>query len=318
MPAYGSAVCLILNRRSGLHEQSLNGLTAALERHGLQIETVVVDRKSDPRQAARDALSRGAKILVAAGGDGTIGAIASVAVDSDAVLGVIPAGTLNHFARDLGIPLNFDDAAAVIATGTVAAIDVGEVNGHIFINNSGIGVYPQMVAWRQRYQRKGWSKLRALLGAAVTALRRMPFLKLRLRAQDADRTIVTPMIFIGNNEYEVEGFRAGGRMRFDEGRLFLYAANAATPWRLLRLSLLALFGRVRQDRDFCSLCGDEAWIETRRKTLKVSLDGEVVRIETPLHYRIRPAALRVIVPYKEIPFEPSSTFPMSTSAAQKP
>ncbi len=299
MTAQGSPVTLIVNRRSGLYRRPAGQLIAALERHGLRPDPIILDKRSDPREAAREALRRGAKIVIAAGGDGTISAVASVLIDSGAVLGVLPAGTLNHFARDLGIPLDPDDAAAVIANGAVAAVDVGEVNGRIFINNSGIGVYPQMVAWRERFQRKGWSKLRALLGAVIAALRKLPFLRLRVRAEGADHAIVTPMIFIGNNEYEVQGFQAGRRKRFDEGRLFLYAADAPTPYRLLRLSVLASLGRVRQDRDFRSLCVEEAWIETRRRSLKVSLDGEVTRLETPLHYRTRPAALRVIVPARE-------------------
>ena len=112
------------------------------------------------------------------------------------------------------------------------------------------------------------------------------------------------MIFIGNNEYEIEGFKAGTRHRVDAGRLFIYAVNASTPTRLIYLSLLALVGRLRQAQDFDSFVVVEAWIETRRRWVKVSLDGEVARLETPLHYRTRPAALRVIVPEKEIAFEP--------------
>jgi diacylglycerol kinase family enzyme len=153
-----------------------------------------------------------------------------------------------------------------------------------------------MVAWREEYQREGWAKWAALFWAAVTALRRMPFLQLRLTAAGADAARLTPMIFIGNNEYTVEGFRAGTRRRVDAGRLFIYAVNARTPGRLIHLSLLALMGRLRQPRDFESVSVVEAWIETRRRWVKVSLDGEVARLETPLHYRTRPAALRVIVP----------------------
>jgi diacylglycerol kinase family enzyme len=150
----------------------------------------------------------------------------------------------------------------------------------------------------------GWTKWTALFWAAVTALRRMPFLRLRLTAADTEVTMLTPMIFIGNNEYEIEGFKAGMRRRVDAGRLFIYSVNASTPAKLIHLSLLALLGRLRQAQDFDSLCVVEACIETRRRWVKVSLDGEVARLETPLHYRTRPAALRVIVPEKEIAFEP--------------
>jgi diacylglycerol kinase family enzyme len=282
----------------------VNELIATLERYGLRPEPILIEKGSDARDAARGALGRGAKTLVAAGGDGTISAVASTLLDSEAVLGVLPMGTLNHFAKDLQIPLDIEDAACLLANGAVAKIDVGEVNGHAFLNNSSLGVYPQMLAWREEYRRKGWTKWAALIWAAVTALRRMPFLRLRLTAADTEVARLTPMIFIGNNEYEIEGFKAGTRHRVDAGRLFIYAVNASTPTRLIYLSLLALVGRLRQAQDFDSFVVVEAWIETRRRWVKVSLDGEVARLETPLHYRTRPAALRVIVPEKEIAFEP--------------
>jgi len=298
MAARGPAIGLIVNQRAGGLRSSrvLSELIAALERYGLRPEPILIGKRTDPRDAARAALARGATTLVAVGGDGTVSAVASTILDSETVLGVLPMGTLNHFARDLRIPLDIEGACCVIANGAVARIDVGEVNGHAFINNSGLGIYPQMVAWREEYQREGWAKWAALFWAAVTALRRMPFLQLRLTAAGADAARLTPMIFIGNNEYTVEGFRAGTRRRVDAGRLFIYAVNARTPGRLIHLSLLALMGRLRQPRDFESVSVVEAWIETRRRWVKVSLDGEVARLETPLHYRTRPAALRVIVP----------------------
>ena len=306
MTARGSAISLIVNQRAvGLGTSPLvNELIATLERHGLRPEPILIEKGLDPRDAARGALGRGAKTLVAAGGDGTISAVASTLLDSEAILGVLPMATLNHFAKDLQIPLDIEDAACVLANGAVAEIDVGEVNGRVFINNSSLGIYPQMVAWREEYRRKGWTKWTALFWAAVTALRRMPFLRLRLTAADTDVARLTPMIFIGNNEYEIEGFEAGTRRRVDAGRLFIYSVNASTPTKLIHLSLLAWLGRLRQAQDFDSLCVVEAWIETRRRWVKVSLDGEVARLETPLHYRTRPAALRVIVPEKEIAFEP--------------
>ncbi len=223
MTARGSAISLILNQRAGGLETSppVNELIATLERYGLRPEPILIEKGSDPGDAARDALGRGAKTLVVAGGDGTISAVASTLLDSEAVLGVLPMGTLNHFAKDLQIPLHIEDAARVLANGAVAKIDVGEVNGRAFINNSSIGVYPQMVAWRKEYRRLGSTKWTALVWAALAALRSMPFLRLRLTAADTNVTMLTPMIFVGNNEYEIEGFNAGMRRRVDAGRLHL-------------------------------------------------------------------------------------------------
>jgi diacylglycerol kinase family enzyme len=306
MTARGSALSLIVSRRAGALGISppVNELIATLERYGLRPELSLVEEGSEPREAARRALERGAKTLVAAGGDGTISAVASTLLNSEAILGVLPLGTLNHFAKDLQIPLDIESAVRVLVNGAVTKVDVGEVNGRAFINNSGLGIYPQMVALREKYQRKGWTKWTALFWAAVAALRRMPFLRLRLITADTEVTTLTPMIFIGNNEYEIEGSKAGTRRRIDAGRLFIYAVDASTPTRLIQLSLLALLGRLRQAQTFDSLLVVEAWIETRRRWVKVSLDGEVARLETPLHYRTRPGALRVIVPGKETALEP--------------
>ncbi len=282
----------------------MNELVAAMERYGLRPEPILVEKGSNPGDAARTALARGSKTLVAAGGDGTVSAVAAALLDSEAVLGVLPMGTLNHFAKDLRIPLDIEGAARVIANGDVTEIDAGEVNGRVFINNSGIGVYPQMVAWRDEYRRLGATQLTSLFWAVVTAARRMPFLRLRLTAANTDVTMLTPMIFIGNNEYEIEGFQSGRRPRIDAGQLFICAVHASTPAKLIHISLLAMLGRLSQAHDFHTICVAEAWIETRRQWVKVSLDGEVVRLETPLHYRMRAGALRVIVPRKEAAFEP--------------
>jgi diacylglycerol kinase family enzyme len=300
------ALSLIVNPRAGRLGTSppVNELVAALERYGLRPEPILVEEGSDPGDAARTALARGSKTLVAAGGDGTVSAVAAALLDSEAVLGVLPMGTMNHFAKDLGIPLDIEGAAGVIANGAVAKIDAGEVNGRSFINNSGIGVYPQMVAWRDEYRRSGATKLTSLFWAVVTAVRRMPFLRLRLTAAKTDVTMITPMIFIGNNEYEIEGFKSGRRPRVDAGQLFICAVHATTPSKLIHVSLLALLGKLRQVQDFHSICVAEAWIETRQHKVKVSLDGEVVRLQSPLHYRTRAGALRVMVPRKEAAFEP--------------
>ncbi|MEO8657059.1 MAG: diacylglycerol kinase family protein [Bryobacteraceae bacterium] len=306
MKARSSAISLIVNRHAGRFRTppSVDELVAILTRYGLRPEPILIEKGQDPGEAARAALRRGAQTLVAAGGDGTISSVAAALVDSEAILGVLPIGTLNHFAKDLRIPVDIERAATVLAKGRVAKIDVGEVNGRVFINNSGIGVYPRMVKWREEYRRMGATQLTALFWAAVTAARRMPFLRLRLTADGTDVTLVTPLIFIGNNEYEVAGFTSGRRRRVDAGQLFLCAVHATTPTRLMRLSLMALLGRLRQDDDFHSVCVAEAWIETRQLWVRVSLDGEVVRLATPLHYRARPGALRVLVPQEEIVSEP--------------
>ena len=247
--------------------------------------------------AARLAVEEGVGIVVAGGGDGTLNAVASVLAGGPAALGVLPLGTLNHFARDLRIPLPLDDAIANLARGVRVRVDVGEVNGRIFLNNSSLGLYPDIVRDREKQQRRlGRGKWLAFCWAVVAALRRFPFLSVRLNVNGGQHARRTPFIFIGNNEYTMQGLNIGERERLDTGMLSLYVAQRPGRLGLLRLAFRALFGRLAQARDFDALLATQMSIATRHKRLRVAIDGEVTVMATPLQYRIRAAALTVIVP----------------------
>lgn len=247
--------------------------------------------------AALAALDSGIGLVVAGGGDGTMNAVASVLAGSGATFGVLPMGTLNHFARDLNIPLALDDAIANIAQGRPMAVDVGEVNGRIFLNNSSLGLYPDIVRDRVKQQRRlGRGKWLAFCWASLAALHRYPFLSLRLHVHDDEHARRTPFVFIGNNAYTMQGFNIGERTRLDCGHLSLYVAQRPTRFGLVRLACHALAGKLAQARDFDVLLADELTIDTRRKLLRVATDGEVTLMAPPLNYRSRPGALTVMVP----------------------
>ena len=248
--------------------------------------------------AATRAREGAAAIVVAGGGDGTINAVASVIAGSSKRFGVLPLGTLNHFAKDLGIPLELDEAVRNVAEGRTHAVDVGEVNGRIFLNNSSLGLYPDIVRDREKQQRRlGRGKWLAAGWATLGALRRYPFLSVRLKIGDLEHARRTPFVFIGNNAYTMEGFSIGERERLDGGKLSLYVAQRTGRLGLLRLGWRALWGRLAQERDFDVLSGEHMEIATRHTRLRVATDGEVTVMSTPLRYRIRPAHLNVIVPH---------------------
>jgi diacylglycerol kinase family enzyme len=247
--------------------------------------------------AATQARQQEVAIVVAGGGDGTINAVASRLVGSDVALGVLPLGTLNHFAKDLGIPLELDLAIANLADGQRVRVDVGEVNGRIFLNNSSLGLYPDIVRDREKQQRRlGRGKWLALCWATLAALRRFPFLNVRLNVNGELHARRTPFVFIGNNDYIMQGFEIGERRRLDAGMLSLYMAQHSGRLGLLQLALRALCGRLAQARDFDRLQATDIQIVTRHKHLRVATDGEVTVMATPLHYCTRPGALIVIVP----------------------
>ncbi|MDL2338996.1 MAG: diacylglycerol kinase family protein [Pseudomonadota bacterium] len=283
--------------RGGQSIGQIATLPARFEQAGARIHLIDLRGGAGREAEIEAAIARRPAMVVAGGGDGTLSAIAARLVDTGIPLGVLPLGTLNHFAKDLNIPLGLDDAVRVIVAGHSMAIDVGEVNGRIFVNNSGLGLYPDIVRHRDRQQRTlGRGKWQALAWASWSLLRRYPFVQVRLVIDGKVREWRTPFVFVGNNEYAMEGLRIGGRCRLDEGRLCLYVAQQPGRLGLLRLALHALVGRLRQARDFDALSATELVIETRRHRLHVAADGEVWPMTTPLRYRVRPGALRVIVP----------------------
>jgi diacylglycerol kinase family enzyme len=210
---------------------------------------------------------------------------------------VLPLGTLNHFARDAGIPLDLEEAVAVIAGGLSRKVDVAEVNGRVFINNSAVGLYPHMVREREaQRQRLGRSKRLAMLNASLRAFRHFRRQRLTIDLGGLRAPIETPLLFVGNNVYETSLLALGRRARIDGGELCIYAPEVRGRLHFLGLGIRSLFGLSEQD-DFVSLTGvEEADVRAGRPALNVSMDGETVVLETPLRYRIRPGALRLIVP----------------------
>jgi diacylglycerol kinase family enzyme len=272
-------------------------LEAVLRAAGAEPRIEVVADGSALIAKARELAREKPERLVAAGGDGTISAVASVLAGTGVALAVLPLGTLNHFARDLGIPADLEAAARVALGANVREVDVGEVNGRIFINNSGIGLYPAMVRRRERQRRRlGRGKWHAMLWAGYNALRAHPFLDLALELGGAEHRRRTPFLFIGNNVYRMQGFDIGARERLDGGVLSLYLAHRTGRLGLVLLAVRALLGRLYRGNEFEAATASRLRIDARHRRLLVSRDGEVEPIELPLEYRIRPKALRVVVP----------------------
>lgn len=265
----------------------------------MEARVILAKGGADMTDAAEAALADQVEVVVAGGGDGTINAVAGVMTGTGRAFGVLPLGTLNHFAKDIGIPLDLDAAIANIANGTRKQVDVGEVNGQIFLNNSSLGLYPDIVRDREKQQsRLGRGKWLAACWATLAALRRYPFLSVRFKLDDGrEQARRTPFVFIGNNEYTMQGLSIGERKALDCAQLSLYVAQRPGRLGLIRLAWRALWGRLAQERDFDIFMAQNLDITTRHRRIRVATDGEVTVMETPLRYRIRPGALCVIVPH---------------------
>lgn len=293
---------VIINEGSGgsVHgEETEQSLRERFIAYGVRANVHLAKTGAEIESLAKHAVESDAEIVVAGGGDGTISTVAARLAKTGKTLGVLPLGTLNNFSKDLGIPQDLTGAVHIIATGEKRLIDLAEVNGRIFVNNSSIGLYPRIVLRRERQQRLGSGKWNAAFWAALRIFRISPFLKVRITIDGKRFLRKTPFVFVGNNDYEMDLYNIGRRPRLDDGKLSVYYLHHGGRWGVTLLVYHTIFGRLRQWKDFEEVSTEEISIETRRRRLPVAFDGEVRILDTPLHYRIRPKALSVIVPRAE-------------------
>jgi diacylglycerol kinase family enzyme len=254
---------LVVNPRSGRGGADAEDLAAEAEARG--IETHVLHPGDDPAEIARAST---ASTLGMAGGDGSLAAVAEVALERDAGFVVVPFGTHNHFARDLGLDAG-DPIGALDAFGGVERrIDVGRAGRRLFLNNVSIGMYARLVHRRERDRRR--RELFARARAWRILLTHRHPLRLTL---DGDR-IETRLLLVANNAYALEFPSIGARDRLDEGRLHLYSLGAEPPERT----------------------GEAFVVDARVDEVEAAVDGEPESLRTPIRFRIEPRALRVLVP----------------------
>jgi diacylglycerol kinase family enzyme len=291
----------LLNERSGVCAagEAANvqrEIREALNAAGVEAEVRCVAGK-DLSAETRAAAKSGVDAVVAGGGDGTISSVAGALAGGATPLGVLPMGTLNHFAKDLGIPLELDGAAKIIGDGHVTLIDMARVDEQPFINNSSLGVYARALKEREATRSQwGLGKWQAMALAALRTFWRAPMVHVRLQVNGKALALKTPLVFVGNNRYRLDLLHVGARERLDEGQLALYVANTASRWGMLKILVRGLTGQLTQSRDFQTMLTCEVTVETRKKHLHVAIDGELREMESPLKYETWPQALRVLAP----------------------
>jgi YegS/Rv2252/BmrU family lipid kinase len=303
MPSPGH-VALILNPGSGagFAEEISERTATAFRAAGREVRITLARSGTELTEAARAAIAGKAAAVVAGGGDGTVSAVAAGLVGHDTPLGVLPLGTLNHFARDLGVPHDLEEAIQVILAGHTIAVDVGQVNGHTFLNNASLGLYPHIVLARRKYPARGIRKWFIAFWITLKVLARHRSMAVRLSMGDDVALRRTAIVLVGNNEYRAAGLDAGSRESLSGGTLAIYLVNAGGrhhPLRLIRLAWHMVLG-VALDGDHLELVRAPAvTVESKRSRLYIALDGEVNVVEAPLEFRSVPGALRVLVPAQE-------------------
>ena len=272
-------------------------LRASFERAGIAVEAHVLGDGDDLDALLETALAGNPRALVAAGGDGTVNAVAARAIEHDLPMGVLPLGTLNHFAHDLGIDDDIDAAVAVIAAGREQRVDVATANDRLFLNNASIGLYATIVVDRERQQRRlGRGKWSALLRATMAALRDPDAFEVVVQVDGRELRRRTAFLFVGNNDYDLQGPGAGSRARLDDGLLSLYVLHPRTAAGLLWLALRTLLRGTAGARDLDAFAARALELHAREGRLQVARDGEVDALQSPVRFQVRPRALRVFAP----------------------
>jgi diacylglycerol kinase family enzyme len=292
-------ITVLLNRGGGAiaaNPRIADKVAEAMKGAGVDAEIELIDG-GECEARCRAIAERGDALLVIGGGDGTISTAASVLAGTETLLGILPLGTLNHFARDLGLPHKLEEAAALIAAQSERRVDVAQMNVRIFINNSAIGLYPLMVVDRDlQRQRLGRSKRLAMVVASLRTLARFAHQRLTLTVNRQKARVDTPLLFVGNNDYRLDLGAPGRRESLEDGQLYVLVMRNKTRAGFLAASVRALLNRVRRDDMVRLESVKRLRVDSRRRQLVISLDGEVVRVEPPLDYKIRKKALRVIAP----------------------
>jgi diacylglycerol kinase family enzyme len=286
---------LLVNPRSGIFRRddaALGAVVAAARRHDPDV--AVIDCAPDEVTAqAGQAVRDGAALVVACGGDGTLSAAARALAGTAVSFGVVPGGTLNHFARDLGIAPDLEAAIATAFGAFERPVDVGRANATVFINNASIGFYPRLVEEREARE-KSLGKWPALGQAVGRVWQAPPTERLGLTVDDgAERVVETSLLFVGNNRYALTLGGGGQRARLDEGILTVCVVPAASQIELLGTAVETLFVGPERAAGVDYAEARRVTVVSPNPTIRVALDGETQVLATPLTFEVVPGALRV-------------------------
>ena len=308
---------VIMNRRAGTGRRRFGPeeVAAAFRRHGVEPDVREVEGEEIEATVAGAA---GVDVVVSAGGDGTLLTVAGgllrrgsptvAATDVTATggkdpaggilpLGILPAGTVNHLARNAGIPLDLDGAARTIAGGRMVEIDAAEVNGRLFLTDTMIGLLTWVLFAVERRRGSVAERIWVLLSMLVRVLLRLPLVAMEVRAGDRVIRASAPMLLITNNRMALEGRNFLDREVLDGGRLCLYLPKTTRRSTLLRLFFQAFAGRLDLARELEIVEEESVEVILRRKSpIMAMIDGEFAPLRSPLRVRILPRALRLCVP----------------------
>jgi diacylglycerol kinase family enzyme len=292
----------ILNYRSGRQDTRKIAweLKALAEKIGVRCDIIRARTPHHVLETAQRLARSEHSTVIAGGGDGTINAVASALIGTRKRLGILPLGTFNYFARELGLPTDFERAFKVCFNGETRLATVGEVNGRMFLNNASIGLYPVILSIReQTYRQWGRHKFGAYWSVLKTLFRARPNLDLRIMADGMTRNFESPLLFIARNSYQLEQFNLPGPRCIAADGFSVFVLRPMTRLQLLKLAFRALTGRLQPFNDFEMFCTTKLRVECSRMHRLLAIDGERIKMLAPLDFMVREHALQIAVPTKE-------------------
>lgn len=297
---------IIYNQKSGFHatqqDDEYEHLMTYWTQYGFEIQVFELNQQvnfDEMMQAVfarhQQADSRG--VVVAAGGDGTLNAVAKKLIHTDIPMGIIPLGTFNYVARALNIPIDVAQAAEVIATGKIQAVHVAGINDQIYLNNASLGLYPLFIKKRELYnQRLGRFPLNAYTSGLDVLLRESKSLKLAVTVDGQKYPVATPLIFFGNNQLQLSDMKLRIAECAANGKLAGVVVAKSDRLSLLKMLWKLIQGKIDQASDVYSFCAEHIQVDCKKPKLTVAVDGELMEMQTPLKFSVKKSALKVMVP----------------------
>lgn len=250
------------------------------------------------KEAIQSEIDKGTQRILVAGGDGTIGTAASVVAGTDVELALLPGGTLNHFAKDHGIPTDMAEALEVATSGTVRKADVAYVGDRLFLNTSSIGAYVTFVRVRERFEPQFGYRIASFL-AGIRIMMRLRPVRVQIEVNGRSNTYRSPVVFVGVGQREMQMPSLGSRVADGERGLQVMVVSGSSAARVLALAFAAVARGTKsasRTPHMDSFIVDKFAIELRHSSSSIAVDGEIITMETPLEYRIAREALTIVVP----------------------
>jgi len=298
---------VVLNAGSGKAgaDERVETLTRVFAEAGREVEFMPIDTPKDIEKMAAEAVKRAKArkgVVVAAGGDGTLNAVAQAVLGSGCPYGVLPQGTFNYFGRANGIPQDIEGAAKALLRACVEPVQVGTVNGHIFLVNGSLGLYPRLLEDREAYkQQLGRSRWVALVSGLSTLMHEHRRLDLVIESGGKTQHLRTPTLFVGNNVLQFERIgMEGAAAALGRGELAAIAVREMGALPMVGLAFRGLLGRLGEAENLTTFTFRRLTVKARRrKMMKVATDGEILRLKMPLVFEVAPEPLMLLVPCEE-------------------